>query len=294
MTPRNNGFEPAVPDAASRCAGVYNVPPRYRYRCGLSEGHPGDCGPAERIDVEQIIQGAKMDFMAGDWRHLEGLLRHWLTTDVAVPTNATAAQIATRILDYLTLTRRVAGSDRAVERIAEIIAPHVAALAAPSPAPQQADDEKHDGAAPKSVTRFEVIDASGRVLARHDIKAELSYQDDGRTLKVFLTDRGNTDASEQHHRELAADLGKLRTLVGSHGMQVLSDSEPVGTERSAEEEIHKLRASLLTAQQEIEQLKKKDNDFGAIAHPSNNSFADAETLPRLNFCPTCGTALGED
>ena len=37
------------------------------------------------------------------------------------------------------------------------------------------------------VTRFEVIDESGRVCTRHNCKVELSYQDDGRTLKVFLS-----------------------------------------------------------------------------------------------------------
>jgi len=37
------------------------------------------------------------------------------------------------------------------------------------------------------VTRFEVIDESGRVCTRHNCKVELSYQDDGKTLKVFLS-----------------------------------------------------------------------------------------------------------
>ena len=39
------------------------------------------------------------------------------------------------------------------------------------------------------VTRFEVIDDSGRVLVRYGIKIELSLQDDDRTLKVFLTSK---------------------------------------------------------------------------------------------------------
>jgi len=37
------------------------------------------------------------------------------------------------------------------------------------------------------ITRFEVIDESGRLYTRHNCKVELSYQDDGRTLKVFLS-----------------------------------------------------------------------------------------------------------
>ncbi len=36
------------------------------------------------------------------------------------------------------------------------------------------------------VTRFEVIDQSGRKLVRYDIKLDLSLQDNGKTLKVFL------------------------------------------------------------------------------------------------------------
>ena len=40
--------------------------------------------------------------------------------------------------------------------------------------------------------RFEVIDHTkeklGRVLSKYNVNVELSIQDDGRTLKVFLTD----------------------------------------------------------------------------------------------------------
>lgn len=38
------------------------------------------------------------------------------------------------------------------------------------------------------VTRFEVIDESGRLLVRYDIQLEAQVQDEGRTLKVFLKD----------------------------------------------------------------------------------------------------------
>lgn len=37
------------------------------------------------------------------------------------------------------------------------------------------------------VTRLEVIDEGGRVLTRRPCRIELSYQDDGRTLKVFVS-----------------------------------------------------------------------------------------------------------
>ena len=49
---------------------------------------------------------------------------------------------------------------------------------------------------PDSVTHFEVIDHRAQSLQRgrrvtiHGCRIELSYQDDGRTLKVFVTDRG--------------------------------------------------------------------------------------------------------
>lgn len=51
----------------------------------------------------------------------------------------------------------------------------------------------------KIVTRFEVIDhtysilkGGGRVLVSHNKKIELSIQDEGRTLKVFLSSKENT------------------------------------------------------------------------------------------------------
>ena len=44
------------------------------------------------------------------------------------------------------------------------------------------NDILHD----QTVTRFEVIDENGRAYTEHYCKVELSYQDDGRTLKVFI------------------------------------------------------------------------------------------------------------
>ena len=37
------------------------------------------------------------------------------------------------------------------------------------------------------VTRFEVIDSTGRVYVRYGVKVDLSMQDEGRTLKIFVT-----------------------------------------------------------------------------------------------------------
>ncbi len=39
----------------------------------------------------------------------------------------------------------------------------------------------------KKVTRFEVIDETGRAYSRRNVSVELSLQDDKRTLKVFIT-----------------------------------------------------------------------------------------------------------
>ena len=38
-----------------------------------------------------------------------------------------------------------------------------------------------------AISRFEVIDETGRVYVREGVSVELSYQDEGRTLKAFLT-----------------------------------------------------------------------------------------------------------
>jgi len=38
----------------------------------------------------------------------------------------------------------------------------------------------------QTLTRFEVIDEYGRAYSDHYCKVELSYQDDGKTLKVFI------------------------------------------------------------------------------------------------------------
>ena len=41
----------------------------------------------------------------------------------------------------------------------------------------------------KKITRFEVIDDSGRVYTKWDCAVVASVQDDGRTLKIFVTPR---------------------------------------------------------------------------------------------------------
>lgn len=45
---------------------------------------------------------------------------------------------------------------------------------------------QEDMADTSKVTRFEVIDTNGRVYQKWNCNVELSYQDDGRTLKVFI------------------------------------------------------------------------------------------------------------
>jgi hypothetical protein len=52
--------------------------------------------------------------------------------------------------------------------------------------PFPADAEQTVAIAAQRVSRFEVIDKDGRAYVRHGVSLELSLQDDGRTLKVFV------------------------------------------------------------------------------------------------------------
>ena len=45
----------------------------------------------------------------------------------------------------------------------------------------------------QTVTRFEVIDENGRAYTDYYCNVELSYQDDGRTLKVFINSLNKQD-----------------------------------------------------------------------------------------------------
>lgn len=42
----------------------------------------------------------------------------------------------------------------------------------------------------EDITRLEIIDEKGRAYTRWNCKIELSYQDGGRTLKIFVGPRG--------------------------------------------------------------------------------------------------------
>ena len=60
---------------------------------------------------------------------------------------------------------------------------------------------------PSSVTRLEVIDEFGRIYVRDPrvhgpIQVELSYQDGGRTLKVFVQSRGK-EAEDEVRKQMA-------------------------------------------------------------------------------------------
>jgi hypothetical protein len=52
---------------------------------------------------------------------------------------------------------------------------------------------QEDMADNSKVTRFEVIDENGRVYTKHNCTIELSYQDDSRTLKVFINSLNKQD-----------------------------------------------------------------------------------------------------
>jgi len=60
----------------------------------------------------------------------------------------------------------------------------------------------------KSITRLEVIDEKGRAYVNTNCEIELSEQDEGRTLKVFVKNR--KEKKERTH----LDLGKLMSVIG--------------------------------------------------------------------------------
>ena len=47
------------------------------------------------------------------------------------------------------------------------------------------------------VTRFEVIDNNGRVLAYYDVHVSVDIQDDGRTMKVFISPKPKDNLIDQ-------------------------------------------------------------------------------------------------
>jgi hypothetical protein len=63
-------------------------------------------------------------------------------------------------------------------------------ICASQPAPAKpAEPERQASDRSFNVTRFEVVDERGRFYARQLVNIELSYQDQGRTLKVFVGPR---------------------------------------------------------------------------------------------------------
>jgi hypothetical protein len=68
----------------------------------------------------------------------------------------------------------------------------------------------------EDVTRFEVIDETGRALARYGVHVELHYQDNGRTLKVFLGKREHPLAESDVRRAVADGLSKAIASVRDH------------------------------------------------------------------------------
>ena len=61
----------------------------------------------------------------------------------------------------------------------------------------------------EKITRFEVIDHTselqGRILVKYGVKVEISIQDDGRTMKVFLTDKIHSDEKNTLKRHTKID-----------------------------------------------------------------------------------------
>jgi hypothetical protein len=61
----------------------------------------------------------------------------------------------------------------------------------------------------KGVSRFEVVDETGRLIVKYGVSVELLYQDDGKTLKVFLR---ITKCVILHNIQDVAQLGRALRL----------------------------------------------------------------------------------
>lgn len=85
-------------------------------------------------------------------------------------------------------------TDRGQQMVPGAVIPAWRSSVPPTPPPPPSGARPCD---PARVTRFEVIDHSGRVLVRYDVAVDLLYQDDGRTLKVVLTDRSGHVCTEE-------------------------------------------------------------------------------------------------
>jgi hypothetical protein len=69
------------------------------------------------------------------------------------------------------------------------------------------------------VDRFEVIDETGRLLTRRPVHVELSYQDDGRTLKVFLTQlRATGEGARDEPKVETVSNGDVPDHAGADGV----------------------------------------------------------------------------
>lgn len=68
----------------------------------------------------------------------------------------------------------------------------------------------------EGVNRFEVIDGTGRALTYHGVSVRLEYQDDGRTLKAFVSDLPAEEAERArnaHRDNLARDLSGIHRRI---------------------------------------------------------------------------------
>lgn len=64
------------------------------------------------------------------------------------------------------------------------------------------------------VTRFEVIDETGRIYVNNSCKIELSYQDDDRTLKVFVEDKKSaTPTVDEKFQEIFGKFEPVESVV---------------------------------------------------------------------------------
>lgn len=68
------------------------------------------------------------------------------------------------------------------------------------------------------VTRFEVIDESERLVVRHDTRVSLSLQDEGRTLKAFISGGGSSPKRPYSQRREDTTLCDSASVPGNENV----------------------------------------------------------------------------
>jgi vacuolar-type H+-ATPase subunit E/Vma4 len=114
--------------------------------------------------------------------HTPNQIRAKVAYEVRKATLAERERIVSNIYDRISDLRSCHKNDNCVE-FGELIESYVYEWT------EDAHTSEPHADRPDTVTRLEVIDSEGRIYVKHDVSVELSYQDDNRTLKIFVSER---------------------------------------------------------------------------------------------------------